>query len=206
MSIIISLVEPFLKKNLTFFHRHIFILSSALSLLLVAMLPAQAAPETLIKNAGFGRLFTKPSERSHLDVLRQSRVLKAASTEEEDEDEAEPIVETIVLPSSLTMQGYVKRSDGAKSTVWINNQAIQEESQVDQVRIGKLSATGSNKETNLNLQMPANGKQIRLKAGQVYAPRTDEIKELKTVAKEKLQREKMPADDDVNDEGGATLP
>ena len=207
MSMMTTLVKLFIVKNLTVFYRHIFTLSSLLGLLLAAMLPAHATPETVAKNAGFGRLFTKPAERSQLDVLRQSRVLKTnIEATDNNEGEAEPNEEMVDLPASLTMQGYVKRSDGAKSTVWINNQAMQEESQINQVRIGKLSATGRNRETNLNLQMPANGKQIRLKAGQVYAPQTDEIKELKTVAKEKQRIESAPISDDVNDEGDTTLP
>jgi len=91
------------------------------------------------------------------------------------------------------LQGYVKRSDGTKSTLWINNQPVQEDSMLDNVQIGRLNQRGSSKKAvyvkggadSLEIKIPANGKHIRLKAGQVYEPETNQIKELKTVEKEK---------------------
>ncbi|MDP3742861.1 MAG: hypothetical protein Q8Q76_00765, partial [Methylotenera sp.] len=82
------------------------------------------------------------------------------------------------------------RSDGA-STLWINNQAVQEDSAIDNVQIGRLkgqqnkAGAGSD---SLNVKIPANGKQVQLKPGQVYEPEANQIKELRLQAKEKQLR------------------
>ncbi|MDP2248188.1 MAG: hypothetical protein Q8J65_08660, partial [Nitrosomonadales bacterium] len=71
-----------------------------------------------------GRLFSTPKERANLDYLRQTS--KPPSQEQlldEEELTAAPVV-----PNSVSMQGYVKRSDGKKGTVWINNTPMQENS------------------------------------------------------------------------------
>ncbi|HYN53695.1 MAG TPA: hypothetical protein VES38_03210, partial [Methylotenera sp.] len=144
----------------------------------------QAAP-----NDNLGRLFSRPNERNNLDFLRQNQKLKIIIPQAEPQlDSTADIVEA-ELPAPITLQGYVKRSDGAKSTLWINNQAVQEDSMVDSVQIGKLNQRGHSNlggsPEGLDVKIPANGKQLRLKAGQVYEPETNEIKELKTVEKEK---------------------
>jgi hypothetical protein len=132
----------------------------------------------------FGRLFSRPTERKNLDYLRKNQPLKIIK---QDAVEMNPTVEPapIVLPDPIKLQGYVKRSDGQKSTLWINDQAVQEDSVVDDVSIGKLTGRGKNSGEGLDVKIPANGKQLRLKAGQVYEPETNQIKELKTLEKEK---------------------
>lgn len=142
---------------------------------------AQAAPDD-----DFGRLFSRQNERKNLDVLRQNQKLKVITPQDTQPD---PLAITAPpeLPNPITMQGYVKRSDGA-STLWINNQAVQEDSAIDNVQIGRLkgrknkAGTGSD---SINVKIPANGQQVQLKAGQVYMPETDQIVELKTVEKAK---------------------
>ena len=131
-----------------------------------------------------GRLFSRPHERKNLDYLRQNQPLKTVKPAESQEDE---LVEAapMVLPDPIKLQGYVKRNDGQKSTLWINDQPVQEDSVIDNVSIGRLSNRGKNGTEGLNVKIPANGKQLRLKAGQVYEPETNQIKELKTVEKEK---------------------
>lgn len=163
-----------------------FILITSLlvgSLVSTFVTQAQAAPYD-----DFGRLFSRPEERKNLDYLRQNRPLKTVSPAENLSDadiEAAPLE----LPDPITMQGYVKRSDGTKSTLWINNQAVLEDSTVDNVQIGKLNQQGHSNlggsSEGLDVKIPANGKKLRLKAGQVYEPETNQIKELKTVEKEK---------------------
>lgn len=138
-------------------------------------------------NDDLGRLFSRPNERNNLDDLRKNQKLKIVSPQPE-----EAILLDVVpteLPEPITLQGYVKRSDGTKSTLWINHQAVQEGSTVDNVQIGRLIQHGNSKKgagtDSLDIKIPANGKHIRLKAGQVYEPETNQIKELKTVEKEK---------------------
>ena len=129
-------------------------------------LPATAAEP-------IGRLFTSPSERSNLDYLRQTKKneqLKVEAPTPKLEMAGPPIV---ALPDAVNLQGYVKRNDGKQSTVWVNNQAMSENSRNKEVAIGKLSA-GSNR---VPIKLSANGKRINLKAGQVYDPETNKVKE-----------------------------
>lgn len=156
----------------------IFLCSTLVSLLAGTSLLCYAEED-------FGRLFSRPQERKNLDYLRKNQPLKIIK--QEDAAEIDTMVEAapIVLPEPIKLQGYVKRSDGQKSTLWINDQAVQEDSVVDDVSIGKLTGRGKNTAEGLDVKIPANGKQLRLKAGQVYEPDTNQIKELKTLEKEK---------------------
>lgn len=130
---------------------------------------------------GFGRLFSRANERNNLDILRQNQKLKVVTS-----DSAEPSVEApqMELPAPITLQGYVKRSDGSKSTLWINNQPVQEDSNLDDVKIGRLNKRGGSSQEGLDVKIPAIGKNIRLKAGQVYEPETNQIREFQTLEKQ----------------------
>jgi hypothetical protein len=133
-----------------------------------------------------GRLFSRPHERKHLDVLRKNQALKVV-TPKDTQLEAAAVVE---LPAPISMQGFVKRSDGA-STLWINNQALQEDSAVDDVQVGRLgqrSVGAKSSAESLHLSIPAIGRKIQLKPGQVYEPETNQTKEFKLLAKEKQLR------------------
>ncbi|MGB2832756.1 MAG: hypothetical protein WBC07_07355, partial [Methylotenera sp.] len=81
----------------------------------------------------------------------------------------------------------VKRSDGKGNTLWINNQAVQENSTVDNVKIGKLNQRGFSKKgastEGVDVKIPVNGKHVRLKAGQMYAPENNKIYEMQLVEK-----------------------
>jgi hypothetical protein len=121
-----------------------------------------------------GRLFTTPNERANLDYLRQTS--KAPSPEIYEDEENVTVAPT--LPSSVSMQGYVKRGDGKKGTVWVNNEPIQENSNTGEVHVGKLPRTGGQVQINI----PASGRNVNLKAGQVYVPETDSISEDKARA------------------------
>jgi hypothetical protein len=116
-----------------------------------------------------GRLFTTPAERTNLNYLRQTARLQSQEQADGIEKAALP-----VIPSEISMQGYVKRSDGKKGTVWINNQPMQENTANSEVSVGKIR--GDNNQVPLTL--PANGKNLSLKAGQVYKPETDSVSEV----------------------------
>lgn len=117
-----------------------------------------------------GRLFTTPNERANLDFLRQTS--KAPSPEEMLET-TEDVTVAPTLPGSVSLQGFVKRGDGKKGTVWVNDTPVQESTDTGEVRVGKLPKTGSQVQINI----PANGRNVNLKAGQVYMPETDSISE-----------------------------
>ena len=124
----------------------------------------------------FGRLFTNEATRNELNYLRQTQKLNNAPPIVVND---EPVSATpIELPDAVSMQGYVKRSDGKKSTIWVNNQAVQEGDKLNDVQIGRLSKN-SNK---VPLKLPANGKNFSLKAGQVYSPASNSVSETKPYA------------------------
>ena len=119
-----------------------------------------------------GRLFTSPAERSNLDYLRQTKKNEPLKVES-PALEAETAPAPIVLPDAVNLQGYVKRNDGKQSTVWVNNQALQENSRNKDVTVGRLS-DGSNR---VPIKLSANGKRLNLKAGQVYDPESNRVQE-----------------------------
>jgi hypothetical protein len=140
-----------------------------------------------------GRLFTSPNERQNLEYLRQTR---KANTPIVPTDEA-PVLEAapapIVLPDAINMQGYVKRNDGKKGTVWVNDQAMQENTRNKDIMVGKLPQTGN----RIPIKLPANGKRVNIKAGQVYDPESNKIREARSHA---AQGEDGKMDGTINDE------
>jgi len=118
----------------------------------------------------FGRLFSNSAQRSNLNVIRQVKKPVVVNAEPTDPTaEAVPVI----LPDAVNLQGYVKRNDGKDSTVWINNNAMQENTSNQDIAVGKLST----KSNRLPLNLKGNGKQLSLKAGQVYEPETNKVKE-----------------------------
>ena len=124
----------------------------------------------------FGRLFTSPAERATLDHLRQTRKVEPINL-----DQPQDVIETApVMPSEISVQGYVKRSDGKKGTVWINQKPVQENSSSGQVEVGKLPKNGN----QVQIKVPGLDKSLKLKAGQVYDPETDSVSESEVRASE----------------------
>jgi len=154
---------------------------SGLSILLLVSLAgltsAQAAPDD------FGRLFSSPGERKRLDILRQNQKLIVVTPQKNIP--SEPAANELQEP--ITLQGYVKRSDGS-TTLWVNNKPVQENSAQDNVEIGRLSQQKDSARPgsdSLGVRVPATGKRLQLKAGQVYEPDTNRVRELRLLEKEK---------------------
>ena len=120
--------------------------------------------------ADMGRVFFTPAERARLDELRAN----AKSVDLSEQANPQAVIE-VAPPSDISVQGYVKRGDGKKSTVWVNGQPVQENSSGAGVEVGKLG--GSNQ---VPITLPNSGKALRLKAGQVYSPMTDSVSEAGT--------------------------
>ena len=124
-----------------------------------------------------GRLFTSPVERSNLDYLRQTKKKLVAPVITEapiDAPEAAPIV----LPEAVNLQGFVKRNDGKDGTVWVNDQALQENSRNKEVTVGRLRDDNN----RVPIKLSGNGKRLNLKAGQVYDPQTGRVREARNNA------------------------
>ena len=118
-----------------------------------------------------GRLFTSPAERSNLDYLRQTRKITAPVKVESPVEAAEPA--PIVLPDAVNLQGYVKRNDGKHGTIWVNDKALQENSGNKDVQVGRLSENSN----RVPIKLTGNGKHLNLKAGQVYDPENNRVRE-----------------------------
>jgi hypothetical protein len=123
-----------------------------------------------------GRLFTSPAERSNLDHLRQTRKLNAPVKIDAPDIvlEAAPVL----LPREVNLQGYVKRNDGKQGTVWVNDEAMQENSSSKGVQVGRLPEDSN----RVPMKLSGNGKRLNLKAGQVYDPETNRVREARNHA------------------------
>jgi hypothetical protein len=165
-------------------------LTSLFISLWLSIFALQVQAESLVQtNQQFGRLFSKPSERSNLNMIRQNQKLKTISAQGAQPAAVVTPAEPAELPDPITLQGYVKRNDGGGNTLWINGHVVQENSNVDNVKVGKLNQRGfSIKGANtdgVDVKIPANGRQIRLKAGQMYEPENNKIYEMQVVEKAK---------------------
>ena len=124
-------------------------------------------------------LFTSPSERAKLDSMRQAASAIALQAQE---TQKEPEVESTSTPllAEIIMQGYVKRSDGKKSTVWINHQALQEKTVTNDVQVGNLINKNTRDSHTISIKLPSNGQKFNLKAGQSYLPDENRVSEVGT--------------------------
>jgi hypothetical protein len=118
-----------------------------------------------------GRLFTTPTQRTLLNQLRQSKKEIVPQQIEEVAPLAEPQV--VEFPDAVSLQGYVKRTDGKKGTIWVNHEAVQENSKTEDVTVGKIPTHGNRVPIKLN----ASKKYFSLKAGQSYEPETNRVRE-----------------------------
>jgi hypothetical protein len=155
----------------------------------IAVADKRPAPE-------LGRLFTQPATRAQLDLNRKNPTLvKKIKPIKHIKKQVVTAQPTLPLPDPITMQGYVKRSNGV-STIWINHKPVQENTMVNDVKIGRLTKKYSSKSKLVNsdakmdsvdqlvINIPANGKYIKLKAGQAYNAEQNEVKEVTTLAQE----------------------
>ena len=176
MKKIFQLVIPtgvflFLKRRTTESRKASFFYKLSFLTFALILSPLASAAEPI------GRLFTSPAERSNLDFLRQTKKKLIVPTVVEaptDAVEAAPIV----LPDAVNLQGYVKRNDGKDGTVWVNDKALQENSRNKEVAVGSLREDSN----RVPIKLSGNGRQLNLKAGQVYDPQTGRVREARNNA------------------------
>jgi len=136
-----------------------------------------------------GRLFFTPAQRASLDVARSQRARAALATEK-TEQEAAPV------PQTITYGGMVRRSDG-KSTVWFNNQPVNDREALGGAAIvGRVRADGS-----VTLQVPQTGRSVSLKPGQSVELLSGAIEE--AYSRKPTQPESKPAAKPAADGKGA---
>lgn len=158
------------------------------------------APVTLAQEtAPMGRLFYSPESRQLLETTRgQTPAPVHKQTVRKPYQKPKAIVkpEPLPLPEPITLQGYVKRSDGP-NTVWINRQVVDENSGSKSLKVGRIVKLPQNKKNafitdshklqkldQLVIKIPGNGKIVKLKPGQRYVPAENRIDDLTTVTTE----------------------
>jgi hypothetical protein len=151
------------------------------SLLMTIHLAGAAEKDTSKTWMETARLFTTPAERTRLDGLRQTASVLALQAQEAKKELEEDIA--MPLPVEVHMQGYVKRSDGRRNTVWVNHKAIQENSSTADVQVGNLSTKFKSKNKldgadEVRMKLSGNGQEFNLKAGQRYLPDENKVKDL----------------------------
>lgn len=136
--------------------------------LLISLQPLHAESQFKL-----GRLFTLPIERERLDIVRETATEKTLQAQEERKSEtAEENV--ISLPEKISLQGYVKRNDGKKSTFWLNHQALQENSVSADLQLKSFSLEDQNL---LELNLPNTAQRFLLKPGQIYLPNQNRVED-----------------------------
>ena len=150
---------------------------------LAAALTSVAAPA----QERLGRLFFTPAQRASLDVARSQRARTALATEK-PEQEAAPV------PQTITYSGVLRRSDG-KTTVWINNQPVN-----DQESAGAAAIVGQvRRDGSVMLQVPQSGRSVILKPGQSVELLSGAVEEANSRKLEASKTEPKPAAKPVAD-------
>lgn len=126
---------------------------------------------------GIGRLFTTQAERQRLDAIRKTASIAAMQAQEAKATREDVEVDDL-LPEKVSMQGFVKRSDGRKSTLWINHQAMQESTSNDDIQVGNFNKNEGRKNSSINFKLKKSGQTFNLKPGQVYLPNDTRIVDL----------------------------
>lgn len=174
------------------FKQPLMLMSICFTLSIMPVANAQQAND----DQAIGRLFSEPKTRAFLDANRKNPIIKKHTTPKVTfKPTIKPEKKYVPLPAPITMQGYVKRSDGP-NTIWINHQPVSENTAVDDVNIGRLSDKKSRSNSvlkskerqqntdHLTINIPANGQSIKLKAGQRYVPEVNRISEVTAIARE----------------------
>ena len=117
------------------------------ALLLVLLSGSTLAEDNL------GRLFFTPAQRAELDRERAAAATNASRPAAvQTQPKAPP-------PKMVTLNGIVRRSDG-ETTVWVNNKPLHERFGDAEINAGSIAREA------VGINLPASGKQVRLKVGQ----------------------------------------
>jgi hypothetical protein len=121
----------------------------------------------------FGRLFTTPKQRAHMDELRKAEPDMEFQIDEQivDIDEEVEVVEETPV-NALTVRGLVYRSNG-KNTAWINDTNTFE---------GNVSSQYINVKDidpdNVKIEVPSANTVVNLNVGQTFDPVSENYNDL----------------------------
>lgn len=118
---------------------------------LIMLASLQGMPMPAFAAESLGRLFFTPAQRAQLDIARSQKSRATLPYE----------VEAAPLPETVTYSGMVRRNDG-KSTIWLNNRAINDRQPVDGVPVvGRVRPDG-----RIVIDTAQGGNNVELKVGQ----------------------------------------
>lgn len=140
--------------------------------LIFCPLQGLAADQAVKPAPELGRLFFTPNERASLDIIRKNskapdKIIKAEESNKIDV----PTEDQTTLSKPIKMQGYVSRRDG-KNTVWVNDKAILENTDSNNITIGNLIKNTGQVQIKVD---GAERKSITLKPGQIYDPNSEQV-------------------------------
>ena len=133
------------------------------------MLVLQISEALAAEGHGVGRLFTTQAERERLDSMRRSASVTVMQAREAKAN-AEDVASEDLLPEKISMQGFVKRSDGKKSTLWINHHAIQESTSNNDVQVGSFNKNERQINNAIHFRLKKSDQAFDLNPGQDYLP------------------------------------
>ncbi len=103
---------------------------------------------------GFGRLFTTEKERQRIDQYRLRGLTRSGGISDMNQSER------LIVPSTVMMQGFVKRSNG-KNVVWVNNEnTLNHRLKQKGIRVNTRNIHGN------QVDLSVAGKRVTLKPGQ----------------------------------------
>ena len=145
------------------------VISSAARNLALPILFLAFTPNTLAAD-DLGRLFTTPQQRNALEKLRSQKPVEEIKIP--DITFAEPVIEEQKpVIGGITVNGLVYRK-GGKSTAWVNSANTFEGNFGNQY----IQIDANNiKPDDVEIVIPINEKNIKLKTGQTYDPEADQI-------------------------------
>ncbi len=112
-------------------------------------------------------LFTTPEQRERLDRIRAEATAEELAREPEPEPEPE-VAAAPEPPPRVHLRGFVRRSRGP-SAVWVNSGNT-----LQGAAVGEGLAAGRVEGATVVVTLP-DGKQVRLKPGQIWDPETGKV-------------------------------
>jgi len=141
---------------------------------LVPAIPAPLAgqltvPDTHASNApgDMGRLFFTPAQRAAMDEARRRPPAAVADSQAQKPPLPPP-------PGYVTLNGVVRRSDGA-TTVWLNNKQVRGRESDEGVLV-RPSRAGT-APGSVTVQVPQTGRMVDIRVGQQLEVNSGEVKE-----------------------------
>lgn len=144
------------------------------------LLPLLLVCTAVTADDDIGRLFSTPTDRAELDMLRGGY----GSDEKVDVETQQPALQPVSDP--LYLNGLIQRSDG-RTTVWVNGQRLDQQGG-DEMLTLRSRADSQNR---VKLLLKDEQRDIRLKPGQAWDPASKQIIERYRVEKRRPQPEQV---------------